>query len=192
MHAKSFSKNLRQELRSRLFTAAVVLGSLTQQSFAYSPPLQNVEAWIETNAIATTIHYRAFDPTLNAFQESSTQYPRAGEDYWRVPNGFLSTNQGIVAWRIERVDNGDDLSDEEVGFATYDPGRGYWVHDSVYYDSFPTSGVDFWQVPSVSFFLNQDGVVAWRMEQWQPAALGGSQDRDEEVGFATYDPQGSG
>lgn len=190
---------MRNLLRQAIFRTSVFstptglafafLSFLGQQVFAYSPPLQAVDAWIETNSIATTIRYRVFDPKLNAYRQGSTQYGRSAGSFWRVPDGFFSNSGGIVAWRIEYIENGDDLSDEEVGFAVYDPGVGAWRQSSVRYAGFPTPGVVFWIIPSASFFLNRDGVLAWRMEEWEPDPLGGSDARDEEVGFATYDPE---
>ncbi len=82
--------------------------SLFSNAYAYSPPLQDVQTWVDAT---NHVHYKVFDPKLGSWQEGST-------------SGYgsnLTTDEGIVTW----IGNSNS-----VWYTVYDPNQGLWYTGS--------------------------------------------------------------
>jgi hypothetical protein len=115
----------------------ILSGVLGSSVWAYWPPCQEVDAWVEGTSPTVTVHYKVKDPTTNSFIEGSS----ARNDVNQISG--LTVKGGMVTWTVT-LQNYTRL----LCYGVYDPGRGKWQVD---------------QSEVQGFFIDskaQDGVVA--------------------------------
>ena len=103
---------------------------------AFTPPLTDANAWLDTSGDDVTVHYEVFDPVSDAWEHGQSG------PYDAVFG--LEANDGVVSWCMT-----SDTPSQQIGFAVYDPVRKNWKHGSSA------------QGDNIGPVSNNGGVVAW-------------------------------
>ncbi|MCY2953590.1 MAG: leucine-rich repeat domain-containing protein [Planctomycetota bacterium] len=142
------------------------------------PPLQDVQAWVETSGDTTTVKYKVFDPVRAEWKQAESAYPKVVAAPGFVVSG-LTAIDGVVAWKASGFDGGTNRT--VIGYAVYEPRSGAWQSSWQDYRIF---GEQYWDVsdPNVA-----GGVVAWRASE--RGGAGGLWSYTAQIGLAVYDAE---
>ncbi len=121
-------------------------------SFAFWPPLQDVQAWIETSNSQYRVVYTVYDPKLGSWVQDDWGWFSSG-DIRSV--GSLTVADGIVAWRAMYRHSYETEMKYNIFYRVYDPALGRWKEGEWGWFS---SG----DIRSAGSLTVADGVVAWR------------------------------